>query len=212
MDVVGDCDAEEASSKIARLYPDIVLTGMPGIIRNLKRHLDYGHVIVLAESLDYRAEALEAGAASYLLKDVTRVELAQAIREVYRNRYLIERGDGIVEEAVELVIPPSPKAASLLRFMCQLGEIFRGDLASIICMVGSWDRGAVIVTQLRPDTSSNLMIQLANIPEVEKVEEIQPAGDDLSSFHKKLGLLSRSSISLSKRIRVTLKEAVMAGQ
>ena len=30
MDVVGDCDAEEASSKIARLHPDIVLTGMPG--------------------------------------------------------------------------------------------------------------------------------------------------------------------------------------
>ena len=74
MDVVGDCDAKEASSKIVRLHPDIVLTGMPGIIRSLKRNLDY--VIVLAESLDYRAEALEAGAASYLLKDVTRVELA----------------------------------------------------------------------------------------------------------------------------------------
>ena len=123
MDVVGDCDAEEVSSKIARLYPDIVLTGMPGIIRSLKRNLDYGGVIVLAESLDYRAEALEAGVASYLFKDVTRVELVEAIRQVYLNRPLV------VKEAVELVIPPPDNTAQLLRFMCQPREVLHDNSA-----------------------------------------------------------------------------------
>ncbi len=98
MNVVDDCDAEESSSKIARLRPDMVLTciqmpGLKGVIRN---SLDYGgDVIVLAESLDYRAEALEAGAASYLLKEVTPAELARAIRQVYLRKRRYAQGKNI---------------------------------------------------------------------------------------------------------------------
>ena len=201
MDVVGDCDAEEASSKIARLYPDIVLTGMSGIIRSLKRNLDCGDVIVLAESLDYRAEALEAGAASYLLKDVTRVELAQAIRQVYSNRALV------VKEVVELVIPPPDNAAQLLRFMGQLGEILH-DFASIVWAVFPRDCDTVITTQLQPAISSSLLIKLANMPEVDKVEEL--AGVAFSSLTKRFGFLLNSGISPSKRFSVTLEETGVA--
>lgn len=203
MDVVGDCDAEEASSEIARLYPDIVLTGMTGIIRSLKRNLDYGGVIVLAESLDYRAEALEAGAASYLLKDVTRVELAQSIRQVYSNRPLV------VKEAVELVIPPPDNAAQLLRFMCQLGEILDNS-ASILWEAASRDCDTVITILTEPATSSSLLIKLANMPEVDKVEEEPLAEGTFSSLPKRFGFLLRLGISPSKRFSVTLKETGIA--
>lgn len=202
MDVVGDCDAEEAFSKIVRLYPDIVLTGMPGIIRSLKRDLDYGEVIVLAESLDYRAEALEAGAASYLLKDVTHVELAQAIRQVYLNRPLV------VKEAVELVIPPPDNVAQLLRFMCQLGEILDNS-ASILWEAVSRACDTVITILTQPATSSSLLIKLANMPEVDKVEEL--VGDAFSSLPKRFGFLLRLGIiSPSKRFSVTLEETGVA--
>lgn len=204
MDVVGDCDVEEASSKIARLYPDIVLTGMSGIIRSLKRNLDYD-VIVLAESLDYRAEALEAGAAGYLLKDVTRVELAQTIRQVYSNRPLV------VKEAVELVIPPLDNATQLLRFMCHLEKTLHDNSASIVWAVFPKDCDTVITTQLQPTTFSTLLINLANMSEVEKVEEEPLAEGAFSNLPKRLRFLLNSGISTHKRVvRVTLKETGIA--
>ena len=120
--------------------------------------------------------------------------------------------DDLVREGVELVIPPPPSAASLVRFMCQLGKRLNNDngsynCASIVHTVGSWNRGAVISLTLRATTLVALLKRLEIMPEVEKVEE-EPllAGDDLSSFHKKFGFLSSSNISHSNRVRVTLKE------
>ncbi len=222
IEVIGDCaNAEEAFCNVARLHPDIVLmdTQMPGMsgieaTRNLKRNgLDYGgDVIILAESVDYQAEALEAGAASYLLKDLTRVELAQAIKQVYRNGRSLEERDGLIEEVIELVVPPPANAAELLRFMCELEELLHNDFAGIICTVGSWDCGAVITILVWPTVLVNLPESLENMPEVEKAEEEPLARGALSTFSRKFGFLPRPSISLSKRIRVTLKEPNMARQ
>ncbi|MFC1916966.1 response regulator transcription factor, partial [Chloroflexota bacterium] len=171
IEVVGDyASAEEAISQIARLHYDIVLMGtnrqqrMNWIeaTRSLKRN-ESNHsidVIILADSQDYRDEATEIGAASYLLKDITHVELAQTIRQVYRNRHSSKECYGLVDEAVELVIPPSVNAARLLRLMCRLGEILHDDFASIICIVSSWDRGTVITIRLQPTMFSNLLIKL----------------------------------------------------
>lgn len=225
MKIVGDyASAEEALTEMARFRNDIVLMGtqMPGMnmieaTRNLKRSgLNYGgDVIILAESMAYQAEALEVGAASYLLKDVTRAELTQAIRGVYQDRHPLKEYDSFVDEVVELVIPSSANAAWLLRFMCQVEEILHDDFtsfASIICTVGSWDRGTVITIRMRPNTSSSLLIKLANLPEVEKVEEELLARSAFSSSPKKFGLLSKPSISPSKRICVTLQETAMAGE
>lgn len=221
MEVVGDCaNAEEAFSKVLRLHPNMVLMDaeMPGVnwieaTRSLKRNeLDYGgDVIVLGDSVDYRDKALEAGAASYLLKNVTRQELAQAIREVYQNRHSLERHDGYVDEAVELVVPPPSDAACLLRFMCHLEEIFHDNFAAVIRTVGSWSGGTVITTLLGPTTPPSLLVlTLANMPEVEKVEEEPLARGTISSFPKNVGVLPWLSISPSERIRVTLKETSMA--
>lgn len=218
MEVVGDCaNAEEAFSKVSRLHPNMVLMGaeMPGTngieaTRSLKRNgLDYGgDVIVLGDSVDYRDKALEAGAASYLVKNVTREELAQAVREVYQNRHSVERCNGYVDEAVELVVPPPADAACLLRFMYRLEEIFNDNFATILRTVGSWSGPTIITILLGPSTSLSLLVlKLANMPEVEKVEE-EPLAR--GTFAKNMGVLPELSISPSERIRVTLKETSMA--
>ncbi len=222
MIVVGDCaDVEEAFSKVARFDPDIVLmdiqmSGINGIeaTRILKSNvLDYGgDIIILAESVDYQAEALEAGAVGYLLKDGTYEELAQAIREVHRNRYSLEERDSLVEEVVELVVPPPANSAHLLRFMCQLGEMLHDDFISIVCTVGSWDYGTVITVRSRPATTSSLLIKLANVPEIEKIDEEPLAKGTFSSFPKKFGFLPRSGINPNRRIRLTQKETDLARQ
>lgn len=224
MGVVGDCaTAEEAFSEIARLRPDIVLmdTRMPGMngieaTRHLKRNrLDYdADIIILAESVNYRVEALEAGAASYLLTDITRAELAQAIREVYWRKQLPEDRESLVEKAIELVVSPAAKAARLLRFMCQLEEGLNDndsyDCACIMHTVGSWDRGSIITLSLGNNPLENFLEGLANMTDVEKIEEEPLAEDAFSSYPKKFGTLPGSSISSSKRVRVTLKETDMA--
>ncbi len=222
MQVVGDyTSADEALIEMARLPYDIVLMGtkMPGMswieaTRGLKRNgLHHsGDVIILAESLDYRAKAMEAGAAVCLLKDVACVELTQTIRQVYQNRRVSKEGYGFIEEAVELVIPSSAGAAQLMRFMCQLAEILTENFASIICTVGSWERGTDITIRQQSAMSSRLLFQLANIPEVDKVEEKPPARSALSSITKKRWFLPGLKISHGKRLYVTLKEADVVRQ
>jgi len=220
MEVVGDyASAEEILFEMVRLRCDIVIMGtqMSGInwleaTRSLKRSGLYSgvDVIILAESGHYQAEALEAGAASYLLKDVTSVELTQAIRQAYRDRHSSKECAGLVEEAIELVIPPPANAAQLLRFMSRLAETLQDDFASIVCTVGSWDRGTSITIRPHAATPSSLVVTLAQIAEVEKVEQAPTAGGVFTSFQQKFGFLPRSGISPGQRIRVILQETDVA--
>lgn len=224
IEVVGDYSGtEEAFLEMGRLSPHIILmdTEMPGMngieaTRSLKRDgLDYGvDVIMLAESAGYQAEALKAGVAVYLLKDITRAELVQAIKKVYQNKHSLEKRNRLVEEAVELVVPPPANAAKLLNFMCQLEERLNDNhnYTSIMHTVGTWDWGTVITVLVRPTASSNLLDQLGNMPDVEKVEEEPLARGAFFSFPKKFGALPRLRISPSKRFRITLKETDMAGR
>ena len=108
--VVGTCSsAEEAFSEIVRLCPDIVLMGvkMPGMnsieaTKSLKRNgLNYdGDVIVLVESDNYGVQALEAGAATYVLKDTTRLELTESTRQVYQSRHVPEDSLDFVYQSI----------------------------------------------------------------------------------------------------------------
>jgi len=222
MKVVGDyASAEEALFEMVRLRNDIVLMGTPvprmdviEAVHHFKRSgLNYGgDVIVLAESADYRAEALEAGAAGYLLKDITGTELVQTIKQVYRDRHSSKECVDLVEEAIELVVPPPANATQLLRFMSQLAEILHDGFASIICTVGSWDGGTTISIRPHSTTPSSLLITLVNIPEVDKVEEEPLTKSVFPGFRKKVGVLSSLGVSPSKRFRVTLKETGVARQ
>jgi len=225
MGVVGDyASTEEALSEIPGLHHDITLIGtqMPGMnmieaIRKLKRNgLNHSSdVIILGDSVDYREDVLEAGAASYLLSDITRAELTQAIRQVYQNSHPLKECGHPVDETIELVIPPSADAAQLLRFMCQLEEILHDDstsFANIIYTVGSWNCSTVISLRIQHDASFSLPIMLTNMPDVEKVEEEPLVRDVPPSVLKKFGFLSKSNISPSKTICVTLKETGMASR
>lgn len=201
LEVVGDCtSAVEAISIIAGLQPDIVLldTKMLGTneieaIRRLKRK-EFAYdsdIIILAESLDHRGEALN-GVASYLLKNITAAELAEVIRQVYRDRRE-------AMEAVELVISPPSNADQLFRYIGKLEKLLHDDFGSIVSVAGSWTRGVVITVQLEPARASSFPIKLADIPEVEKVEE-QPLTEGTLASKLKL------RVHPSKRLSITLKE------
>jgi len=92
--VVGEAtNVEEALTQAELLSPDIVLMDikMPerdGIeaTRRLKEKQPACKVIMLTLYEEYLAQAIEAGAEGYLLKDVKREELVSAIRAVQQGR------------------------------------------------------------------------------------------------------------------------------
>ncbi|MFB0559395.1 MAG: response regulator [Dehalococcoidales bacterium] len=94
MEVVGEAaDAKETLTQVELLSPEIVLMdikmpGMDGIelTRLLKEKQPTCNVIMLTLYDEFLAQAIEAGAAGYLLKDIKREELIRAIRTVHQGR------------------------------------------------------------------------------------------------------------------------------
>ncbi|MBI4199635.1 MAG: response regulator transcription factor [Chloroflexi bacterium] len=92
--IVGECaNGEEALRQTSALAPDVVLTDlkMPGMgglefIRRLKAVRPECRALVLTFYDEFLADALQAGAAGYLLKDLQREELVQAVRAVHQGR------------------------------------------------------------------------------------------------------------------------------
>ena len=226
MQVVGDyANAEDALPQVRLLSPDIVLMdahlpGMNGIqatrrLRKNELHRDID-VIILADCAYYLAEAWEAGATDYLLQDVTRTELTQAIRSVYlsKSKQPSENFKSFVEEAVELVIPPSPnvEAARLLRFLCQVEEILNDNYNSITRVVGSWDSGITVTLTLPAKMLGSILDKLAEMPNIKAVEEEPLIKEAVPRLLKEFGILQRTCTSPRKRIRITLKKSRMAKQ
>jgi DNA-binding NarL/FixJ family response regulator len=95
IEVVGEASSgEEALAKAEQLSPDVILMdvkmpGMGGIdaIRELKKRESPAGVIVMTVYEDkYLAQAAEAGAVGYLLKDVSRDELIKAIKAAHQGQ------------------------------------------------------------------------------------------------------------------------------
>ncbi len=95
LEVVGEAaDGKEAVAKAARLQPDVVLLdlvmprgGGVDVIRRLRAAGERPRVVVLTSFAgdDQVVEAVRAGAAGYLLKDVPPGELEAAIRLVHQG-------------------------------------------------------------------------------------------------------------------------------
>ncbi len=94
MEVVGEAaDAKEALNQVELLSPEVILMdikmpGMDGIelTRQLKEKQPTCNVIMLTLYDEYLSQAIEAGAAGYLLKDIKREELVRAIQAVHQGR------------------------------------------------------------------------------------------------------------------------------
>ena len=94
MEVVGEAgDAKEALAQVESLSPEVILMDikMPGVdgielTRQVKQKHPSCNVIMLTLYDEYLTEAIEAGAAGYLLKDIKREELIKAIRTVHEGR------------------------------------------------------------------------------------------------------------------------------
>lgn len=96
LELVGEVASGEAAIQLcAQLRPDVVLMDMvmPDMdgattTRRLRQQFPMVQVIVLTSFKDQKLvqDALQAGAISYLLKDVSATELAQAIRAAHMGR------------------------------------------------------------------------------------------------------------------------------
>ncbi len=235
MEIIGDCSsAEEALHQAEILSPNIVLmeAKMPGIGGIEAARLYYqkrmpSKIIMLTLCEDCLAEALEAGAVGYLLKDIKCQELAQAIRRVYNgelvvderfilqgvegeSEYLPPGGDssGTLVKEAELVIPPPIDAAQLLRFTYQVEEALE---STIVQQVGSWDKGTTITTMLRRVTPLvDILDRLGKMPDVEDVREQPAAKRNPFGFPQKS--IAKLRIRPKKKFLVTLKQTSPAEQ
>ena len=98
-EVVGEArDGKEAMDMALRLKPDIVLMdlrmpGMDGVEAMRLIHLQCETVrfiiLTVYDNDEYIFEGIRAGASAYLLKDVSRETLIQAIREVHSGQSLL---------------------------------------------------------------------------------------------------------------------------
>jgi DNA-binding NarL/FixJ family response regulator len=94
IEVVGEvADAKEALTQVELLSPEVILMdikmpGMDGIelTRQLTEKQPSCNVLMLTLYDEYLAQAIEAGAVGYLLKDIKREELIKAIRAVHEGR------------------------------------------------------------------------------------------------------------------------------
>ena len=237
MQVVGQSDnCEDPLNQMEIFSPNIVLMDikMPGVdgielTRRIKEKQPSCSVIMLTLYDEYLAEAIEAGAVGYLLKDAKRAELTQAIRQVHRGEVvtsdsitansrieyeerfgkkakegsrLQEQSDPMPEE-VQMVIPPPVDANQLIRFISRVEEMLQSRMLQ---MVGSWKGDTAITIVLpKPTPLENILDKLGEIPEVGTIGEKPPTGGADSSLFKKVAAMPRLKTRIRKTIFVTLK-------
>ena len=243
MEVVGQsANGLEALSHVELLSPNIVLMDikMPGVdgielTRQLKDKQPACNVIMLTLYDEYLAEAIEAGAVGYLLKDAKRAELTQAIRQVHQGEVVISESitansrieyeerfgekakgsrlqehDSPMPEEVQMVIPPPVDANQLIRFISRVEEMLQSRMLQ---MVGSWKGDTAITIALpKPTPLANILNELGEMPEVETIGEEPLTGKGDPSLFKKVAAIPRLNTRIRKTIFITLKNGKTAGQ
>lgn len=217
MEVVGQsAGSEEALTQIARHSPNIILMDikmprMDGIqlAYLVKQKNPECGIIMLTLYDEYLTRAMGAGARGYLLKDISREELIQAIRQVHRGEVVIgkdivtrpqveyERRDTEAEESllpqpespdtmleeVQLVIPPLVDANQVIRFTTQVEEILK---TRILQVVGSWREGTVVTAVLpRAIPLVEILSKLRKISGIDTVEEAPPKWENSPGLVRK---------------------------
>ncbi|MFN8473500.1 MAG: response regulator transcription factor [Anaerolineae bacterium] len=116
---IGEADSGERAVQLCRkLQPDVVLIDvvMPGMdgptaIANIRAEMPHIRLIALTtfSEADLAQKAIRAGAASYLLKSISTVELAAAVRDAARGRHTFspEVTQALAEAASNRPQPPT---------------------------------------------------------------------------------------------------------
>lgn len=112
--IIGEAqNGREAVELCERLEPDVILMDlqmpeMDGITATRLIHKQYPRIQIIAltsfQDRDKVQDVLSAGAISYLLKNVSGDDLAEAIRDAYAGRATL------AQEAVQALIQPLPSA------------------------------------------------------------------------------------------------------
>jgi len=237
IEVVGEAaDAKLALSQVELLSPDVILMDikMPGVdgielTRRVKEKQLPCNVIMLTLYDEYLSQAIEAGAAGYLLKDAKRTELIQAIRQVHRGEVVIsesitpksqieyeDRTAGKTEEnpletndsdtmleEVELIIHPPVDGAQLIIFISQVEEAFQSHTLQL---VGSWMGGTAITISLQqPTPVVDVLNILGELCDLETAGEKPLTEGTAADFPKKASAVPRSETRPSKTIFATLR-------
>jgi DNA-binding NarL/FixJ family response regulator len=118
--VVGEAgDGLETLELVRRLKPDILVVDliMPGlngldVIRSVRQHHATTHVIVLSMHANeaYVVEALRCGAAGYLLKESSSLELIHAVRHVMNGRRYLT--SSLAEKALDAYVEKIGRSTS----------------------------------------------------------------------------------------------------
>jgi len=239
MEVAGQsASGEEALSQVEKLSPNIVLMDikMPGgdgieLTRQLLEKQPSCKVIMLTLYDEYLAQAIDAGAVGYLLKDIKRAELTQAIRQVHRGQVVISdsipseswteyeeragekaeecfpqehNSSGTMLEEVQMVIPPPVDANQLMRFVSRVEEMLQSRMLQ---MVGSWQEGTAITIPLpKPAPLANILNKLGEMSEVETIREEPLTEKAEPSLLKKAAAIPRLKNRIRKTIFVPLKK------
>jgi len=232
MEVVGQSgSSEETLSQLETLSPNVVLMdikmpGMDGIelTRQVKRKKPSCNVIMLTLYDEYLTQAIEARAAGYLLKDIKREELTQAIRRVHDGEVVISESitskpraeyeerygkkakvdSGNLLEEVQLVIPPPVEADQLMRFASRIEDALQ---SRVLQVVGSWQEGTamtIILTKATP--LPDILNKLGGMSEVEVIEGKLLTNKISSSLLKKAKAIPRLRNRLRETIFVTLEK------
>lgn len=236
MELIGQAgNSEEVLLQVEMFSPNIVLMDikMPGengieLTRQLLEKRPSCKVIMLTLYDEYLAEAIEAGAKGYLLKDIKREELTQAIRQVHHGEVVIsdsitakprteyeerfgKKAKGSLPqehsvpmpEEIQMVIPPPVDANQLVRFVSRVEEMLQSRMLQ---MVGSW-RGdtAITIALPKPTPLANILDRLGEMSEVGTIGEKPLTGEADPSLFKKVAAIPRPKTRVRKTIFVTLK-------
>lgn len=237
IEIIGQsAGGEDALAQAAALSPDIVLSDikMPHIdgiqlAFLIKEKLPACNIIILTLYDEYLHRAMQVGVRGYLLKDISREELAQAIRRVYGGEIVI--GDNIslaaqvkeslqpvaqtidapayrpdspgsILEKIQLVMPPVDPD-QLIRFTKQVDKIL---YPRIVQVVGSWREGTTFTAVLpRATPLSEVLTKLRECPEVESISEEPPQWQVSGGLSQKAPALSGQRAKPRKTIFVQLK-------
>ena len=230
MEVVGQSDGGEAVlEQIDSSSPDVILMDikMPKIdgiqlAFMVKKRFPHCNIVMLTLYDEYLIRAMGVGASGYLLKDISRGELIQSIRQVYSGDIVISKdiarrfpiltekpgvkenlpqvsifgGETMLEE-VQLVIPASDYATDVIRFIAQVEKALQ---TRILQVVGSWEEGTAVTAVLNRATPfSEIMAKLKGMNGAGRVEEALES-TDASGFVKKV----EANVGATKRARKTI--------